>query len=559
MAAMGGMMKAMGAPKPKELYPSLMDLPDLPLAKRRDVEVRAGERMHSGVALMNQSLDYLLQSTEAQHYSAMQVGTSNLREGLARFESGLAAQRALAEGKAPRNVALAWFKRDMSLLPVPGEDKEPGGVGALHAIVMVSLAGFAVLMIWMYFHKMQRAALLLQRLTGRAPVPAAAGAPAAEVRAAPPLSNAPASSAAAGVPAPPGRWSGKLRIGQIFQETPNVKTFRLLDPLGGELPFAFQPGQYLTVTVFPEGKPVRRSYTIASSPTEHAYVDLTIKREDKGVESRYLHDRVQTGDLLDLAGPSGSFVFTGHECKCIVLIGGGVGVTPMMSAARYLTARCWPGDIYFLFSCRTPTDMLYREELEYLQRRHPNLHVITTMTRAEGTGWKGPTGRISKELITRSIPDLESRRFHICGPTPMMEAVKHALADLGVPKDQVKAEAFGPAIGQPEPALHPEGNPVVEPKAAQVAATTTAVTVTFSRSAKTAPLSPEKSVLEASEDVGVNIPFECRVGTCGVCKVKLLSGQVTMAVEDALTPAEKAGGIILACQAKSKGNVAVES
>ncbi len=66
-------------------------------------------------------------------------------------------------------------------------------------------------------------------------------------------------------------------------------------------------------------------------------------------------------------------------------------------------------------------------------------------------------------------------------------------------------------------------------------------------------------MLEASEDIGVNITFECRVGTCGVCKTKLLSGQVTMAVEDALTPEDKAGGIVLACQAKSMANVAVEA
>lgn len=166
MEGMGEMMKGMGGgAKTKELYPSLMDLPDLPLTKRLEVEQQAGERMQSGVALMNESLDHLLQATEQQNYAAMQAGTASLREGLARFESGLAAQRALAEGKAPRNVALTWFKRDMNLLPLPGaEPRALLGVTPFHLFTMVLLIVFALAMVAMYFFKMRRAAALFGRI-----------------------------------------------------------------------------------------------------------------------------------------------------------------------------------------------------------------------------------------------------------------------------------------------------------------------------------------------------------------------------------------------------------
>src|ERR1035437_5177566 len=177
MEGMGEMMKGMGAPKPKDFYPTLMDLPDLPLAKRLEVEQQAGERMHSGVALMNESLDYLLQATEQQNYTAMQAGTASLREGLARFESGLAAQRALAEGKAPRNVALTWFKRDMNLLPLPGEEPRTLlGVTLFHLFTMALLVAFALAMVAMYFFKMRRAAALFGRIEASkgAPPPGAA-------------------------------------------------------------------------------------------------------------------------------------------------------------------------------------------------------------------------------------------------------------------------------------------------------------------------------------------------------------------------------------------------
>jgi len=84
-------------------------------------------------------------------------------------------------------------------------------------------------------------------------------------------------------------------------------------------------------------------------------------------------------------------------------------------------------------------------------------------------------------------------------------------------------------------------------------------TVTFARSGKTAPLWPTKTVLEVAEEVGVSIDYSCRSGTCGQCKVKLLSGTVTMEVDDALEPADKAQNLILACQAKSSGTISVEA
>jgi hypothetical protein len=183
MEGMGEMMKGMmGGAKTKELYPSLMDLPDLPLAKRLEIEQQAGERMQSGVALMNESLDYLLQATEQQNYSNMQAGTAILREGLARFESGLAAQRALAEGKAPRNVALTWFKRDMNLLPLAGEEPRTLlGVTPFHLFTMVLLIAFALAMVAMYFFKMRRAAALFGRLGPDANPAPPAGPPAVPV------------------------------------------------------------------------------------------------------------------------------------------------------------------------------------------------------------------------------------------------------------------------------------------------------------------------------------------------------------------------------------------
>lgn len=164
----------------------------------------------------------------------------------------------------------------------------------------------------------------------------------------------------------------------------------------------------------------------------------------------------------------------------------------------------------------------------------------------------GPKGRLTKELLAQSIPDIHTRRVHVCGPQAMMDVTRAMLLELGVPGGQIHTEAFGPA----------------DKKEARQAAVQTAMieaspeatpTVAFSISGKAAPLPPGTSVLEAAEHVGVSIDNSCRAGTCGLCNVRLLKGAVTMSVEDALTPEEKSRGIVLACQAHAARNIEVEA
>ena len=555
MGDMGEMMKNMGKPPPKELYPTIMSLPELTPEKRLQVEQQAAERIYSGTMLMGQALDTLNTGTQSGNYAAMHEAMTRLREGAAQLESGIAARRALAEGRPPREVALTWFKREMALSPPPaasGHLEVFGGV-AFHLTVIAILTAFATAMIWLYFARMRRATDLLRSLTGTT------GATAALTTSAP-RAAAPATESAA-VPVTPGpatarrKWSGNLRVASIFPETPNVKTFRLMNPIGGALPFDYLPGQFLTVTAPLEGKPVKRSYTIASSPTRHDYAEITVKREESGQVSKFMDDHVKVGDLLEFSGPAGSFTFTGRECNCILLIAGGVGITPMMSVLRYLLDRSWPGDIFLLFSIGHPEDFIFREEIEYLARRHTNVRVAVTASRAEGTDWKGPRGRISKELILQSVPDVATRYVHICGPVPMMEAVKRLLAELGVPAERIKSEAFGPVLGKPVPQLGATQPSVTADDVGGVRLPT----VTFSTSDKSAPLPPDKPILEVADEIGVDIDNSCRVGTCGVCRTKLLKGEVTMDVEDGLEPGDKEKNIILVCVAKSKGNVVVEA
>ena len=339
-------------------------------------------------------------------------------------------------------------------------------------------------------------------------------------------------------------------MGSIVTETPSVKTFRLIPSSGtGPMPFTFLPGQFLNIAFGIGGARMNRSYSMSSSPTEPGYVELTVRREPRGAVSRHMHDLLKGGDPIEAGGPVGRFTFTGAEADSIVLIAGGVGITPLMSIVRFLTERAWDGDVFLIYSCRSPSDFIFAREVTELQRRNPRLHVAVTIDSADGTDWSGARGRISKDLLTRTVPDLASRRIHLCGPPPMMASIRTILDEIGVPADRVKTELFG--TPRPDPAMPGTSLKRTVPAAGPL--------VTFATSRKMARIRVDQTVLELSEELGIGIEFSCRVGTCGICKVRMTSGEVAMAVEDALEPGEKIRGMILACQAKPASDVVVEA
>ncbi|HHI9467104.1 TPA: FAD-binding oxidoreductase [Legionella anisa] len=570
---MSGMMKNIGKPS-QEPYPSLMNLPALSPEKRIEMQRMAHQRVASGIALMKGGLGELLSASKNNDYSKMQEALEKLREGIAQYESALAALRALAEGKNTRYVALQWFKWEMNLLPSAPETDNILGGPFFHLTIIALFSLLFLVLIWMYFFKMRRAAALLGRLVKQSTAtssdishqPSNASEPTPSLVSVEPsgpvkVSEIPSESTSTAptkypVPQfpvmrslsePEDKWEGKLRVCRIFQEAPGIKTFHLASQHQVALPFTYYPGQFITLTAVIDGKTVRRSYTMASTPTQLHYCGITVKREEQGLFSRYLHDEIKEGDLLDVMGPNGKFTFTGEEAKSIVLICGGVGITPMMGIIRYLTDIGWHHDIYLLYCCRTTVDFIFREELEHLQERYSNLHVYATMLRSQGTIWMGLEGMFTKNIISYLVPDIASRRIHVCGPPAMMDAVLDILKELNVPTDLILTEAFG-AERKPE---------ITQADMDFIKADARAM-VSFRKSNKTVPILPDHTLLEIAEANSITIDNACRTGQCGLCKVTLLSGEVTMACEDALSKEDKQQGLILACQAKATQNIEVD-
>lgn len=343
-------------------------------------------------------------------------------------------------------------------------------------------------------------------------------------------------------------WSGELKIARIFDETHDVKTFRMVAPDGGPLPFEHVAGQYINLMLTIDGKRVNRSYTIASSPTRNAYCEISVKRAQNGYGSKHLHDTWREGSLIKASAPAGKFVFAGHESARVVLIAGGIGITPMMSVVRSLTDRGWIGDIYLMFSVRKLVDVVFRDELAYLQARFPRLHVKVTLTNDPDVAWDGARGQITRELIEGFVPDLKHGPILLCGPDPMMTGMRALLVSLGIPDAEILQEAF----------ISPPAVSSDAPETVEEISVDGVANIEFRRTGKTAEQT-DLTVLEAAEDAGVSIPFECRSGICGQCKTHLISGKVRMEVQDALTPADRAKGLILACQARPARDVVVDA
>ena len=332
-----------------------------------------------------------------------------------------------------------------------------------------------------------------------------------------------------------------LQLVRITQQTPDTKTLRFT--LAENHQLATKPGQFLTFTFLFDGKKVIRSYSICSSPGATRYIEITPKRVEKGCASVFLNDRAAIGMTVEAIGPFGQFYFDEARHKRVVLIAGGSGITPIMAILRYIDDFCLPTTATLLYSVRTHDDIIFRTDLEELRSRLDNFqyHILLSQPRAE---WSGPKGRLNREFVECAIKEPSTNHFFICGPGPFMETARQILAELGVAPERIIWESFGSGVTPGSP--H-------EAESAQ-----TTSTIEFVRSAKTHSARHGQTLLQAAEQCGVNIPFGCRQGQCGTCKVKLLEGAVSMEAEQGLPHNLKEQGYVLTCVGHAKGLVKLD-
>ncbi len=228
----------------------------------------------------------------------------------------------------------------------------------------------------------------------------------------------------------------------LIQETPDTKTYRIKPVAGGEV-IQYKPGQFVQLHLTPDSEvKMSRSYSIASSPHERGSIDLTIKIQ--GTFPQYLKD-LQVGHVFGLRGPLGHFYFDPATQPHIVLLGAGVGITPLMGMLRYHTHHQLANKVTFIDVNKTEEDTIYREELEQVHaKKNPNAQIVLSYTRlAPEHPWTGERGRLNWDMIVKYVPEPLNKHYFICGPDQMNKDLKALLLEKGVPKELVKLENMG--------------------------------------------------------------------------------------------------------------------
>ena len=237
----------------------------------------------------------------------------------------------------------------------------------------------------------------------------------------------------------------KLAVSEIRQETPEIKSFRF--DLGSNKPFPFRPGQFVVITAEvwnPKRNrigPANRAFSLSSSPTEKEYIEIAAKRYLDGRLTPWLHDTVKTGDILNVKGPEGQFVFTEGESDGIVLIAGGIGIAPYRSMIRYILVKELQVQVKLLYSARTPADFAFKKEFDKAMKQHPNLHCVYTITRPDQTPWAGRVGRFDEAFFRDHLGPVGTL-YYLCGPDRMIKEQAQILTALGVPYPMIRSERW---------------------------------------------------------------------------------------------------------------------
>ena len=325
----------------------------------------------------------------------------------------------------------------------------------------------------------------------------------------------------------------------VLDEANDIKTFRLVRPDG----FDFLAGQFLTVRVRVDGKPHVRCYSVSSSPETRGYIEMSVRRQ--GAVSTMLHATLRTGASVVVGRPAGTFVYPAGDDRPIVLVAGGIGITPLLSMLRHAIVSEPSRPVTLLYSARSENDLAFVSELRLTAERHPQVRIGVTLTRpTSATRWR--TGRIDGSMVRQYVTHPDQSIFCICGPAQMIADTTTLLQTLGVPSGQIRSEHFELAVAATALHVDSAGDAIAGRAADGRPADGQARSVTFARSGRTATAASSLTLLEIAEAEGIEMAFSCRSGVCQACRTRVHEGTVDCR-SDVLDPEDRAEGYVLPC------------
>jgi len=365
-----------------------------------------------------------------------------------------------------------------------------------------------------------------------------------------------------------GGWSGFRPFKVVRRVTEDVAqqicSFYLEPEDHQSLP-AFKAGQFLTFRLeLPKAdgsgfEQITRCYSLSDAPQPGHY-RVSIKRvappprsdHPPGRSSNFFHDHIPIGTTLQVRAPSGHFYLEPGSSP-IVLIAGGIGITPMLSMLNWCQAHQPEREVWLFLGVRNGKETAFAAHLNAIAAANPNVHLRLCFSDPLPDDQPGTDfhhkGRVDVQLFRMELP-LKPYHYYICGPTPMMEALVPALEDWGVPDSHIHFEAFGPASIK-------RRRPEIAVAESTDAAPVSDIAVTFAKSGRQARWSPKSgSLLEFAESQGIAIDSGCRAGGCGTCQTTIRSGEVTYRQSPDFDPEP---GTCLMCVCTPKTDVTLEA
>jgi ferredoxin-NADP reductase/MOSC domain-containing protein YiiM len=356
-------------------------------------------------------------------------------------------------------------------------------------------------------------------------------------------------------------WEGfrTFVVDRKVPESDTITSFYLRPKDEEPLP-PHRPGQFLPFRLDIPGKPqpVTRTYTISDAP-HGSYYRVSIKREPSpadrpelppGLSSNYFHDCVGTGTELCVRAPRGDFWLDPKDATPVVLLSGGVGLTPMISMLNAIVAQDSGRPVWFIHGVRHGGEHAMGAHVRRMAAEHDNVHVHIRYSEprpqdVEGRDCEGH-GHVNLAVLQDLLPPA-AYDFYLCGPPPFMKSLFRGLLDWGVPETRIHYEFFGPATALTE---------TTKPAAGAAASTAAGQPVKFARSGVTVPWDASmESILELAESHGLHPAFSCRSGICHTCMSGLLEGEVDYTTEPADMPDP---GSVLICCSRPKTGVVID-
>ncbi len=339
-----------------------------------------------------------------------------------------------------------------------------------------------------------------------------------------------------------------LTVLDVVRETKDAVSLVLARPDGKAMDF--RPGMFYTVVVSIDGQEHRRAYSISSAAQHSGNTTITVKRVAGGKVSNWINTHVKAGDTLRVLGPSGNFTLAPHALppRNVLLVGGGSGITPLMSIARTLLASAPATRIHLLYGNRGVSDTIFRKALGQLEKDHGGRLRVVHVLEKPPKQWSGEVGRLDRSTFARLLDQmlpgapLDELQVFVCGPQPVMDGVAQEMQARGLPASQMHQERFTPA---PAPTDATQFSPQ-------------SVHIAVNGQAWSATAQPGQTLLEAGLASGAPMQYSCTLGGCGRCRVKVTSGRVDMPEPNCLLPEEKAQNYALSCIARPCSAVTCE-